>query len=77
MAKKIAPKTDVIVTIDDTHVDQIDKVTTALEKAGLSVGQVLSMGGVITGKVTAAKMQQLRLVEGVKDVESDGEMHAL
>lgn len=77
MAKKAAVKSNVIVTINDSHVDQMETVSAALKKAGLSIGQVLSTGGIVTGQVAASKMQSLRQVDGVKDVEPDGEMHAI
>lgn len=64
----------VVVTVDDAHVSTIQSVAAALRSAGLQVSNVLPTGGIITGEVEQEKMDGLRAVSGVADVERDEEM---
>ena len=70
-------KAKVVVTIDDSHIPSIQSVADHLRSAGLEVEQVLETSGIIIGEVEQEKRTQLRSVNGVADVESDGEMRAI
>lgn len=67
----------IIVTVDDQHVPEIQSVATALQSAGMHVGNILSGTGIITGEVSQPKMQELKSIPGVVDVEVDQEMQAI
>ena len=65
----------IIVTVDDRHLSKIQTVATTLQSAGMKVGQVLPATGIITGEVSQSKIQALKRVPGVVNVELDQEMH--
>jgi ribosomal protein S11 len=67
----------IIVTVDDQNLSVIESVVTALQSAGMKVGQVLAVTGIITGEVAQSKLEGLRSVPGVADVEVDREMQAI
>lgn len=67
----------VIVTVDKQHRSDVNSVADALQIAGMNIGNVLSTAGIITGEVSQTKMQQLKAISGVADVEIDQEMQAL
>lgn len=71
------PVERIVVTVDDRHLAAIQSVATALQSAGMAVNEVMAMAGIITGEVAPAKMQDLKQVSGVVEVEVDREMHAL
>ena len=59
----------VVVSVDDDHLDDIDKVVTDLRRAGLRVDNVLDAVGVVTGTVAGASVEALESVPGVAEVE--------
>lgn len=65
----------IIVTVDDRYLPKIQSVATALQSAGMKVGKVLPATGIITGEVSQSKIQTLKRVPGVVNVELDQEMH--
>ena len=67
----------ITVTIDDDHLAEIQTVAVALQNVGMNVGQVLATIGIITGDAPAAKIDELKQVAGVVDVEPDQPMQAL
>ncbi|MBE7384609.1 MAG: hypothetical protein F6J95_024740 [Leptolyngbya sp. SIO1E4] len=67
----------IIVTIDDQYLLDIESVVTALETAGMQVNNVLSIAGIITGEVSDSKIQELKSLPGVVDVEIDQEMQTV
>jgi hypothetical protein len=67
----------IIVTVDDQHLPEIQSVATALQAAGMQVDSILPGTGIITGAVTQSKMQELKTVPGVVDIEVDQEMQAI
>ena len=67
----------IIVTIDDQYLLDIESVVTALETAGMQVNNVLSIAGIITGEVSDSKIQDLKSLPGVVDVEIDQEMQTV
>ena len=64
----------IIVTIDEKYLPKIQSVVTALQSAGMNVGNVLPGSGIITGEVSQSKTQGLKSVPGVVDVEVDQKM---
>jgi hypothetical protein len=67
----------IIVTVDDQHLSVIASVVTALESAGMKVNQVLTVTGIVTGEVAQSKLEGLKSVPGVANVEIDLEMKAI
>lgn len=67
----------IIVTVDDQNLSVIQSVVTALESAGMKVNGVLPVTGIITGEVSTEKLEGLKSVTGVANVESDREMQAI
>jgi len=67
----------IVVTVDDQNLPIIQSVVTGLESAGMKVDQVLPVTGIITGAVSQSKLEGLRKVPGVANIEIDGEMEAI
>jgi ribosome-interacting GTPase 1 len=60
---------NVVVSVDDDHLDALDKVVTELRHAGLRVDSVLDAVGVVTGTVAGVSVRALESVPGVAEVE--------
>jgi len=60
---------EVTISVDEGHLAVIDEVAERLREAGMSVDDVLSEIGVITGRISEAEADGLADVEGVADVE--------
>ncbi|MEG4319927.1 MULTISPECIES: hypothetical protein [unclassified Microcoleus] len=67
----------IIVTVDDQNLSVIQSVVTALESAGMKVDEVLPVTGIITGEVSQSKLEGLKSVKGVANVEIEQEMQAI
>ena len=67
----------IVVTIDDQHLPEIQAIASSLRMAGMRVDKVLSVTGIITGEVSQIRINELRDVSGVADVEPDQEMQAI
>jgi hypothetical protein len=61
----------ITVTIDDDHLGRADEVADELRAAGMTVEQVLSTVGIITGSVGPAERASLEAVPGVAAVEDE------
>jgi hypothetical protein len=61
----------IIVTVAPDALEQIDRVAKDLRSAGVTVDQVLSATGIITGSVDAGRMTVVGRVRGVASVEAD------
>jgi hypothetical protein len=67
----------IIVSVDDQNLPVIQSVVTALEAAGMKVNEVLPVIGIITGEVAQSKLEGLKSVTGVANVEIDEEVQAI
>jgi len=67
----------IVVTVDDQNLPIIQSVVTGLESAGMKVDQVLPVTGIITGTVSQSKLEGLRKVPGVANIEVEGGMEAI
>jgi hypothetical protein len=67
----------IVVTIDDQHLPEIQTIASSLRMAGMRVDNVLSVTGIITGEVSQIRINELRDVSGVANVEPDEEMRAI
>ena len=64
------PRYHVRVSIDDSHLGQIDDVVKRLKHSGLDVTGVMPKLGTVTGSVEPTKMTAIRALKGVATVES-------
>ena len=62
-------ETDVLVSVNDEHLEQLGAVTEGLRAAGMKVSQVMDDLGIVTGSIDSAELQRLSAVEGVASVE--------
>ncbi|GEM_PF-970558 len=62
------------VAVDELHLGRLPQVIEACRAAGLQIDQVLSEIGVLTGKIDAAALEELRRVAGVASVEIEREV---
>ncbi len=58
------------VSIDDAHLPQIQQISEHLQSSGMSIEQILSSIGVITGSIESEQVNNLYQIEGVQNVES-------
>lgn len=68
---------NVIITVDDQHMADVESVAAALRAAGMSVTNVMPTTGIITGGVASDTRQSLSALPGVKAIEPDEEMRAI
>ena len=59
---------EVIVTVHEKHLDEMETVTKRLEDAGLAVDHVLDFIGQVTGRCSGAVAEALKGGDGVDDV---------
>lgn len=59
----------ITVSIDDQHLSQIEQVSQALQRSGMTVEQTLPIVGIITGTMPSEKIDDLREIEGVQSIE--------
>jgi methylmalonyl-CoA mutase cobalamin-binding subunit len=62
-------KAQVLVSVDDEHRSQLDKVVQRCREAGLEVDQALGEVGIITGSIPESSMSNLSGIKGVQSVE--------
>ena len=62
-------KAQVLVSVDNEHMSQMDKVTQRCREAGLEVDQALDAVGVITGSIPESLVSNLSGIKGVQSVE--------
>ena len=58
-------------SVSDSHMNKIDEVAAAATRAGMTVEQRLTELGVLTGEIDQDKIDRLRQVDGVSDVEEE------
>jgi hypothetical protein len=66
--------TEVVVSVDDAHAEEVSSVADGLRSAGMEVSDVSPELGVVTGRVNAQDMDRLSSVEGVAAVERSREV---
>lgn len=62
-------KIKISISVDDTHLSQIEQVSRQLQSSGMSVEQTLSSIGVISGSISNDRLDGLKKIEGVKNIE--------
>jgi UDP-N-acetylmuramate-alanine ligase len=63
------PKVSLLVSVNDDHLDRFSEVVKDVENAGMEVEQRMDDLGVITGSIDSEKVEPLRQVEGVAQIE--------
>jgi hypothetical protein len=64
-------KQNVLISVEDRHMERMPAVVQELEQAGVEVHETLKSIGTITGAVEEAKVASLRDVDGVAAVEPE------
>ena len=69
---------NIVITVDKSHLKNITRIARALETLGVSVQQVMKIGGIITGSVRESKrdLEQLK-IQGVKSIETSRTVKAI
>jgi hypothetical protein len=62
-------KLDVTVSVKDDHLPRFGELVEHMKKSGLDVERQLQSAGVVTGKIDAEKLAQLRTLNGIGSVE--------
>ncbi|MCY1286427.1 hypothetical protein D3C76_1344420 [compost metagenome] len=65
---------EVIVTVGESGLPQLQRIASQLVAAGLTVDTTLESAGMITGHAAPSCLDRLRCVEGVQAVEPSGEV---
>jgi hypothetical protein len=60
---------DVIVSVDESRLNEFSKIGKAMRSAGLKIGEELEAVGVVAGSVEPNALPKLRQVDGVAQVE--------
>jgi hypothetical protein len=63
------------VSVDDAHLPQIQQVSQQLQSSGMNVEQTLSSIGVINGSIQSDRLNSLRQIEGVQNIETQQSYH--
>jgi len=64
-------KKQVLISIDDSHMDRVSDVVEALRSEGLEVSRSLPALGVVSGAAEEGKFSSLRGVKGVNSLEEE------
>jgi hypothetical protein len=64
-------KQNVLITVDEKHVDRIEEVADELRRAGLNVKEILGSIGVITGRAEPSIRAELAGITGVTNIEDE------
>jgi hypothetical protein len=59
----------VSVSVDNAHLEDIDRLAERLQSSGMNVEQTLSSIGVINGSIESESIDNLSQIEGVRQVE--------
>jgi hypothetical protein len=66
--------TEVLISIEDDHLDRFSDVVASLRAAGMDVKRSLELLGTITGTVATDKVDVLSKIDGVAAVERSREV---
>lgn len=66
-------KTRIVVTVDPAQLGRIDEVAQSLTQAGMTVDQILSTTGIITGSADHGQTSALGAMPGIASVEPDSD----
>jgi hypothetical protein len=64
-------KVRMLLSVRDTHLEVLDEIAKAAERAGMQVDAKMKDLGVVSGLIEADKVEDLRKIDGVLDVVED------
>lgn len=60
-----------LISVRESHRGSLDAIAEAAERAGMDVDARLTEIGVVSGLIEADRIDRLRMIEGVQDVQPD------
>jgi cell division protein ZapA (FtsZ GTPase activity inhibitor) len=60
-----------LISVRESHLGSLDDIAKAAEQAGMDVDTKMAEIGVVSGLIDADRIDRLRAIEGVQDVEVD------
>jgi cell division protein ZapA (FtsZ GTPase activity inhibitor) len=60
-----------LISVRDSHLGSLDEIAKAAERAGMDVDAKMKEIGVVSGLIEADRIDALRAIDGVADVEED------
>jgi hypothetical protein len=64
-------KIRMLLSVRDTHLESLDEIADAAERAGMQVDARMKDLGVVSGLIDADRIEALRNIDGVEDVVED------
>jgi hypothetical protein len=64
-------KVRMLISVRDTHLSSFDEIARAAERAGMEIDGRMTNIGVMSGLIEADRIDALRAIDGVADVEED------
>jgi hypothetical protein len=64
-------KVRMLLSVRDTHLEVLDEIAKAAERAGMQVDAKMKDLGVVSGLIEADKVEDLRKIDGILDVVED------
>lgn len=74
MPKELSAGVNVVITVADSELPNIDEIAIQLQAKGLNDAQVLQSAGIILGKAHSDIVTRLKLVAGISAIEIEGVM---
>jgi cell division protein ZapA (FtsZ GTPase activity inhibitor) len=60
-----------LISVRESHLGSLDDIAKAAEQAGMDVDTKMAEIGVVSGLIDADRIDRLRAIEGVQDVDVD------
>ena len=60
-----------LISVRESHLGSLDDIAKAAEQAGMDVDTKMAEIGVVSGLIDADRIDRLRAIEGVQDLEVD------
>ena len=64
-------KVRMLISVRDSHLGSLDEIAKAAEQAGMEVDARMTNIGVVSGLIERDRIDNLRAIDGVQDVEED------
>ena len=64
-------KVRMLISVRDSHLGSLDEIAKPAEQAGMEVDARMPNIGVVSGLIEPDRVDNLRAIEGVQDVEED------
>ncbi len=60
-----------LISVRDSHLDMLDEIAMAAERVGMEVDSRMKTLGVVSGLIESDRVDLLRAIDGVQDVQED------